>query len=584
MCFDGEKNLFRNPEIALNLKTAIPLTRRQFMKRGSMTTALCAMPGKAAEFLRSMPNGPWAPGMHGAPGIQAIAGHSHPHEVMALPTLDPGSLKRYVDALPILETARPAGTSTAPGTGGEKLPLYHIRMAEFEARVHRDLAPTRQWGFNGVSPGPIIETRAGKGVLVEWANELPQRHLFTIDHNLMGAERKNPDVRSVIHLHGAKAPPDSDGYPEDWYVPGKSRTYHYPNRQDACMLWYHDHAMGINRLNIYAGLVGLYIVRDEAEDALGLPHSEREISLVLCDRKFTPEGQLNYDLSPIPDAPWVPEFYGNCTLVNGKLFPYLDVQPALYRFRVLNGSNAQFFNLSLSTGQPIMQIGTDQGLLPAPVPAKILTLAPAERADLVIDFSGHGGEQIVLKTEKIQELMQFRVSHGSPPGGGSLPAKLRPVVAIPESAAVRTRLLTLNEYKSPKGESMTMLLGGHYWHMPVTENPKLDTVEIWTLINLTEDVHPIHLHLVRFQILDRRPFDKLHYFVTGNLRYIGDAIPPDAGEAGWKDTVRADSDLVTRIIVRFEGYAGRYVWHCHILEHEDNEMMRPYDVVAGAGV
>jgi spore coat protein A len=126
---------------------------------------------------------------------------------------------------------------------------------------------------------------------------------------------------------------------------------------------------------------------------------------------------------------------------------------------------------------------------------------------------------------------------------------------------------------------MTMLLGGAHWNMPVTETPTLDTAEIWSLINLTEDVHPIHLHLVRFQILDRRSFDKLHYFVTGELKYIGPPMPPDPGEAGWKDTVRADPQMVTRIIARFEGYAGRYVWHCHILEHEDNEMMRPFEVL-----
>jgi spore coat protein A, manganese oxidase len=552
-----------------------------------MVTAFCAVPGKAApELLSDMPNGPWVPGM------RAGSPHQHAHEVQALPTLNPDTLKRYVDALPIPEIARPMGTraipmSGEPAKGSEKFPFYRIRMEEFEARVHRDLAPTRQWGFNGTSPGPIIETRSGKGVLIEWANELPQSHLFAaaIDRNLMGAERDKPDVRSVVHVHGAKVAPESDGYPEDWYVAGKSRTYHYPNHQDAALLWYHDHAMGINRLNIYAGLLGLYLIRDDAEDALGLPRSEREIPLVLCDRKFTPEGQLNYDVSPFPDAPWNPEFYGNCTLVNGKLFPYLDVQPALYRFRVLNGSNAQFFNLSLSTGQPIAQIGTDQGLLPAPVQAKILMLAPGERADLAIDFSGSGGQQVTLKIGPIEEIMQFRVGIRTGQGSsksGRLPEKLRPVVPIPESSAVRTRLLTLNEYKSPKGESMTMLLGGAHWDMPVTETPALDTAEIWSLINLTEDVHPIHLHLVRFQILDRRSFDKLHYFVHGELKYIGAPIPPDPGEAGWKDTVQAHPQMVTRIIARFEGYAGRYVWHCHILEHEDNEMMRPYEVVRAA--
>jgi spore coat protein A, manganese oxidase len=526
---------------------AVHLTRREFARWSGAAAAACALP----RFARAA----------------------------AAPVLDANKLKRYVDPLLIPEVARPGGARPNPFHASEQIPYYRMTMGEIESRVHRDLAPARMWGFNGASPGPTIEVRSGKGVLVEWVSALPKRHLFTIDHNLHGAEKEKPEVRSVVHLHGAKAPPESDGYPEGWFAAGGSALCHYPNGQDACMLWYHDHAMGINRLNIYAGLMGLYIVRDDSEDALGLPHGEREIPLVLCDRKFTEDGQLTYEVSPDPAAPWIPEFYGNSTLVNGRLFPFLEVEPALYRLRVLNGSNAQFFNLSLSSGQAMQQIGTDQGLLPAPVPARIVAMAPGERADLVVDFSGHGGEQIVLKTDKVEEAMQFRVAKGSAQGGGSLPARLRPVAGIPESAAVQTRLLTLNEYKSPKGESMTMLLGGAHWDMPVTENPRLNSVEIWSLVNLTEDVHPIHLHLVRFQILDRRPFDKLHYFLTGQVRYIGAALPPDAGEAGWKDTVRADPQMVTRIIARFEGFAGRYVWHCHILEHEDNEMMRPYEVL-----
>ncbi len=553
-------------------KSDAPLSRREFVRRTGVLAGVYALPGAISA--EALPGAASALlGFHKG----AISAPRELGSASEAVTLDADKLKRFADPLPILEIARPTGFQPDPTNPAEKLPFYRMVMRETESRVHRDLEPARLWGFNGISPGPVIEVRSGKGVLVEWANELPQRHLFTIDHNLMGAERDKPEVRSVVHLHGAKAPPKSDGYPESWFVAGKSSICHYPNRQDACMLWYHDHAMGINRLNIYAGLLGLYILRDEAEDALGLPHGEHEVPLVICDRKFSVDGQLMYDVSPDPAAPWTPEFYGNATLVNGKLFPYLEVQPALYRFRVLNGSNAQFFNLSLSNNQPIAQIGTDQGLLPAPGLAKIVSLAPGERADLVVDFSGSGGQQVTLKIGPVEDILQFRVARGSSQGG-PLPKKLRPVVPIPESSAVRTRLLTLNEYKSPKGESMTMLLGAAHWDMPVTEKPALDTVEIWSLINLTEDVHPIHLHLVRFQILDRRSFDKLHYFVSGELKYIGPPLPPDPGEGGWKDTVRAHPEMVTRIIARFEGYAGRYVWHCHILEHEDNEMMRPFEV------
>ena len=452
-------------------------------------------------------------------------------------------------------------------------------MQQVQRKLHRDLPPTRLWTYGGASPGLTIETRSGQGLLIEWANELPPRHFLPIDHTLHGAETSRPEVRGVVHVHGAKAPPESDGYPEDWYVPGQSRTYYYPNQQEAAALWYHDHTMGINRLNAYAGMFGLFLIRDDAEDALNLPKGPYEIPLVICDRLLRQDGQLDYPVSGDEARPWVSEVFGNVMVVNGKAFPFLEVEPRRYRFRVLNASNARFFHLSLSNGQTFHQIGTDQGLLPAPVPLERSSLAPAERADLVIDFAGHGGEHIFMNSDSFQ-VMQFRVKQGQSSASSALPAQLRPVPKIPESTAVRTRALGLIEKKTMTGDSMTMLLNGMPWHAPVTENPVLDSVEIWTLINPTDDSHPIHLHMVRFQILDRRRFEPYYYQTSGELRYTGPSTPPDPEEAGWKDTVRADPRMVTRIIVRFEGFPGRYVWHCHILEHEDNEMMRPYDVVA----
>ncbi len=347
------------------------------------------------------------------------------------------------------------------------------------------------------------------------------------------------------------------------------------------MLWYHDHAMGINRLNIYAGLAGLFIVRDDTEDALKLPSGKFEIPLVLCDRLLDRDHQLYYPDSGIAGAPWIPEVYGNTILANGKIFPYLEVEPRMYRVRVLNAANSRFFSLSLDNSASFHQIGTDLGLLPEPVELRSVLLYPAERADLMLDFSGHAGERIVLKHQAM-EVMQFRVSREPAKEIGVMPSKLRPVARLSESAAVTTRMLTLIEYDDYVGNSMVMLLNGSHWSDPITEQPVLDSVEIWNLINLTEDAHPIHLHLVRFQILDRRPFDVFAYQQTRTLRYLEPAASPAANEAGWKDTVRADPGVVTRIIARFEGFAGRYVWHCHLLEHEDNEMMRPYEVVRSA--
>ncbi len=486
--------------------------------------------------------------------------------------INPDSLTPFVDALPVPVVAKAKGRHKGK-------PLYRIAVRECFLPVHRDVPATRFWGYGGTVPGPTIEARSGEEIFVEWPNELPARHFLPIDHNLMGAEANQPEVRTVVHVHGAKAAPESDGYPEDWYGAGQSATYHYPNDQEAALLWYHDHAMGINRLNICAGMAGLYIVRDAVEDGLNLPKGEFEIPLVLMDRMIRQDGQIYYPVSRLPGAPWVPEYFGNAVLVNGKLLPYLEVQPRRYRFRLLNASNGRFYFLSLSGGLTFQQIGSDQGLLAGPVDVQRLDIAPGERADLVVDFSGQGGANILLNN-LTSTLMQFRVAKGKATEESEVPKTLRSVPRMAESSAVRTRRLTLEEVDNVLAEPVTHLLDGKRWHDPISEKPVLGTTEIWEFLNLTDDSHPIHLHLVRFQILDRRAIEVEAYLYEKKLRYTGPLVPPEANEAGWKDTVRVSPGSSTRIVVKFEGYAGRYVWHCHILEHEDNEMMRPYEVVA----
>jgi spore coat protein A, manganese oxidase len=494
--------------------------------------------------------------------------------------LHPDTLAHFVDALPIPEAAKSVSMKPDPSSPKQRVAYYRFTMRELEVQVHRDMKPTRCWSFGGGFPGPTLDVQSGEGILVEWVNDLPATHLFPIDHSLCGAGPNVPEVRTVTHVHGSRVPAQSDGYPEKWFTRGKSALYHYPNHQEATTLWYHDHAMGIERLNQYAGLFGLYLVRDDIEAALGLPRGPYEIPLVLCDRIFDADSQLHYPVSGVPDSPWVSEVYGDAHLVNGKLFPYLEVEPRLYRFRVVNASNSRFYNLSLSNGQSLIQIGTDQGLLSAPVAVKTLALAPGERADLLVDFGAQAASQVLLKSQSL-ELMQFRVSG---PGGqpAKLPTALRTIARIPASASVRTRTLTLHEYMDPKTKIMVMLLNGSYWRMPVTEKPVLGTTEIWELLNTTEDTHPIHLHLVRFQLLERQHFDADAYNSHHGFKIEGAPLPPEPNELGWKDTIQAYPGMVTRIIVPFQGYAGRYVWHCHVLEHAANEMMRPYDVVAAA--
>ena len=436
------------------------------------------------------------------------------------------------------------------------------------------------WSYGDGALAPLIEARSGEPLEIHWVNELPTRHFLPIDYSLHGCGHDVPDVRTVGHLHGAKTLTKDDGYPEDWYTPGHSRTCHYPFEQEATALWFHDHAMGINRINTYAGLFGMLLLRDSVEDALQLPAGKYEIPLILYDRDFTADGQLFYDVSGDPASPWIPEFSADGILINGKIRPYVEVEPRLYRLRMLNTANSRFFNLSLSHDLPLIQIGSDQGLLAAPVAVKRLTLGCAERADVLIDLSTMAGQTLHLRTGAL-DILEIRVGkQASGPVADTIPTRLRPITRIHESASVKTRTITLHEYNDSAARPMVMLLNRKHWHEPTTERPKLNTTEIWEFVNLTEDTHPMHLHLVRFQILDRRLFDTTEYLMNKKLVFTALAEQPPAGEMGWKDIVQCPPGAITRIAVPFEGYAGKYLYHCHILEHEANDMMRPFEVVA----
>lgn len=496
-------------------------------------------------------------------------------------------LEPFVDPMPRPPVAKSLGLRPAPAgdkhyqskqNRARQFEFYRLTMRPVPTRVHRDVPPTIMWSYGDTVPGPTIEATAGRGVLVEWGNELPEKHFLPIDHTLHGAGADQPEVRTAVHLHGAKAAPEYDGFPEDWQTPGQRYQAVYPLDQDPATLWYHDHAMGIERLNQYAGLYGFFLIRDEAEKKLGLPSGDYEIPIAFADRLFSEDGSLYYPDSGDDSAPWVPEVYGDAMLVNGKITPFLDVEPRAYRFRMLNASNSRTYVFSLSNRQSFHHIGSDQGLLAAPVEVNQVALSPGERADVVIDFSSAAGRRLTLNNQS-WELMQFRVAASSPAPALVLPGKLRTIQPIPESAAVKTRLMILREFMEHEPKRMLMLLNATRWHEPVTEKPVLDSVEIWSFANTTADIHPIHLHLVRFQVLDRRSFDADEYLLSGKLNYVGVATPPPAVDRGWKDTVQTYPETVTRIIVKFEGYTGRYVWHCHLLEHAANEMMRPFEVV-----
>lgn len=369
-------------------------------------------------------------------------------------------LEPFVDPLPLLQ----------------RLPLqdhpFRITMREIHLKMHRDLPPTRLWSYGPDAIGPLLEARSHEELVVEWRNQLPPKHFLPIDYSLHGSGRDLPDARTVVHLHGGRTPAVDDGYPEHWYPPGQSRVCHYPNRQDAAMLWYHDHAMGTSRLNLYAGLMGVYLLRDAHEEQLNLPSGNFELPLVLYDRIFDHQGQLFYPVSPDPEHPWMDEVEGDAMVVNGRVQPFYEVEPRRYRLRILNAANARFFRLALSNGASFQQIGADQGLLPSPVRLATLLLAPGERADLIVDFAPMRGERIQLTNGAFQ-MMQFRVSSAPARDSSQVHGTLRSRAGLAQKTGARTRDMTLNEFKDPAGNPVVMLLNRTPWHMPVTETAKL---------------------------------------------------------------------------------------------------------------
>lgn len=508
-------------------------------------------------------------------------------------------LTKFVDPLPIPPLLKPKRAT-------REFTYYESVMKEASHSFHNELPLAKVWGYEGIYPGPTIEAKVGEKVYIKWINQLPFRHILPIDHTVHGAGNDVPDVRAVVHLHGGRTEPESDGYPDAWFTNDYQQKgpffvkeiYYYENRQSSRCLWYHDHAIGLTRLNIYAGLAGFYIIREPQERSLNLPNGEFEIPLMLQDRSFHEDGSLFYPDQPEKNSSGlkpsiIPSFFGDTIIVNGKAWPFLEVEPRKYRFRILNAANARFFQLKLDSGQLFFQIGTDSGFLERPVGVPMLLQAPAERVDVIIDFSNLQGRNIIMtndasthfpsgippRKETTGIVMEFKVTKPlSSIDTSVIPAYLGKIHRLNERSAHQERSLLLSEEKDRYGRPF-FLLDQKRWDDPITENPLNDSIEIWNLVNINNDDHPIHIHLVQFQILDRRPFDVEAFKKTGKIHYTGPAIKPHPSEQGWKDTVKSPPAHVTRIIIHFFPYSGQYVWHCHMLEHEDYEMMRPYVVL-----
>ena len=633
--------------------------------------------------------------------------------------LNPITLGKFMVPLPIIPVAAP-DTTTVPGSDyytvlAEQTSNYDFGLRKTDgSRIINPVtgAPisTTVWGYttNGIKAGYLGATieagstldAGGRQVVVKYTNNLKKSdgslltsHLLTVDPTLHGASMGEPEIRIVTHLHGAHVEPEFDGHPETWITNnpnaltglpadtvtgrparpnGNTVTYTYRNDQPANQLWYHDHAMGITRLNVYAGLAANYILRDSVENGLNLPKAAYEIPLVIQDKSFNEDGSMRYDSSPLLDDDGEqvtddsgkpvftskPEFFGNVITVNGKAWPYLDVEPRNYRFRILNGSDSRFYNIWLEAQNAggasipipdgaITQIGNDGGLLPVSVrnigddDENGLVLGLAERADVIVDFSKFPvGTKITMRNDAstpfpmgdpvdsnatTSKIMQFRVNKPLAGTDSTItPANPRTLTALP--AATTTRYLDLQEgtdqyyvfdrSDGTSSERLMILINNMRFNDPVTETPTLNTVEDWIIVNNTVDMHPMHLHQVHFEVIEKGSIAPNAYtpaagFLTpggpavmatvanGGLRPNAEpGLNPVAGSAsenshyrlqahelGRKDTVRvppADEEAGSQGYVKIRVYfdiLGTYMWHCHILAHEDHEMMRPFRVV-----
>ncbi|WP_250563704.1 multicopper oxidase family protein [Sphaerisporangium fuscum] len=552
-------------------------------------------------------------GIGGALGLVAATGLTSAAALARRPSATGAELRSAVPLPPPFQVPLPIPAALKPvGTSGGA-DRYEVTQREATAEILPGLK-TPLWTYNGTFPGPTIESRRGRPITVTHRNELP--------------------VPTVVHLHGGRTPAASDGYPTDLVLPegwreapmrmgsgseqsthgsdmsmqmghdsghgtqdanaamrmgddsGQgmndpravvtklTRDYTFPLDQRPTLLWYHDHRMDFTAPAIWRGLAGLHIVRDDAEDALGLPAGPRELPLMITDRAFAADGGLAYpSLDPtLRERPGVREPYlagvlGDVILVNGAPWPVHEVDAARYRLRILNASNARHYELEAVTDDgrslDLVQIGADQGLLAAPVTHKVLPIAPAERYDVVVDFAGvpiGGRVRVVnrLGSGRTRDVMAFRVARKATDDSrvpGTLSTDLP---AWRRSDAVRVREFAFRAGQMNSGHGW--VIGGLPFDPARADvTTRLGDVEVWRLI---ADVHhPVHLHLVGFRVLSRR------------------GRAPLAHDAGLKDTVSLRPGEAVEIITRFDGYRGRYLFHCHNAEHEDMGMMANLEIV-----
>ncbi|MGB3771058.1 MAG: multicopper oxidase domain-containing protein [Rhodococcus sp. (in: high G+C Gram-positive bacteria)] len=529
-------------------------------------------------------------------------------------------------------------------------------------RFHPDLPSVQSLSYvDGTTEelghlGPTIEVEEGSPLTLTYSNRITT-HPMGVDmdtslHGVSEAFRTQPPTS--MHLHGGVTPPESDGNPEQYSFPGQSLEHNFPNNQEAAHLWYHDHAMAITRVNVYAGLAATYLIRDRfdtgrADNPIGLPAGEFELPLIMQEKIFRQDSTLSIRSTHIvPEGSWEGGAVGDVGLVNGAIWPEMKVARGLYRFRVLNAASYSVWNLHFSNHMTFWVIGNDAGLLNTPVPTSHFRIAPGERYDILVDFSGFdAGQGVELRNDEeppFQAAMLGEVTMplfcrfiaGSARGfTGGVPARLRggnlrepiPEILRPD----RRRTVTVSQPYALRLPPAIMTLNNLRYSDTDIEMPREGTIEQWDIVNVTPDPHPIHIHLVNGRILGRSPLRTVDYQLAHPQPPVGikwapesdgfiagPMVPPAPWEAGWKDTVRVDGGTVTRVVFRFPtadelGFdpdktferpmmpesvmstntmshgsdhmehdmspLQGYVWHCHILDHEDHDMMLKYRLV-----
>jgi spore coat protein A len=504
----------------------------------------------------------------------------------------------WVDALPSPPVMQPVGTRA------DGVPQYEVTMTQFEQNLHSDLPNTTVWGYNGSFPGPTIATTVGQPIEVKYINDLRDflgrllpTHFLKVDESPHGPNYWRDSARTVVHLHGGHVPARFDGQPEYEIFPGGLDIYEYPNNQHPATMWYHDHALGITRLNVIMGLAGFYVLNpdcnanpNDPECDGSLPGGAFDVPFVMQDRDFN----LNNGDFVYPDT-LQQTYHGGTILVNGKVWPTLDVDKGKYRFRALNGSTTRTYTISFVNISdparpklPLTVIGNEGGLFDAPRPAPNdeLTMSPAERYEFIVDFSAYGRDEIIIKNSAVtdypgpgnapsggtQNIMKLNVSNKSG-FTGAIPSTLRPFTPI-DPTGVPSRTFNLRRFQ---GEWLVETLDaqgtvvGSHWD-DITELPVLGDTEIWEFKNASTLMHPMHIHLVLFQVLNRQAID-------ANGDPTGPILDPEPLEINtWKDTFQSLPGTITRVIMTFEDYLGKFPYHCHIIEHEDHEMMRQFQV------